>query len=89
VVAIPDAEIGNRLIACVVARDAADPGRLARACADRLPRYMRPESYVYFDALPLTSSGKTDRAALARRLRNGIPARGAPIAADIEGRSET
>ncbi|MYU21137.1 amino acid adenylation domain-containing protein [Streptomyces sp. SID8352] len=66
--ALPDAEITNRLTACVVVRGAPDPARLARVCAERLPRYMCPESFAFHDTLPLTSTGKTDRAALTRAL---------------------
>jgi L-proline---[L-prolyl-carrier protein] ligase len=68
VVAIPDVEITNRLAACVVTRGTPDPGRLAWVCAHRLPRYMRPEWFVFYDMLPLTSSGKVDRVGLLRDL---------------------
>lgn len=57
----------DRLVAHVVARDAADrdPQRLRRELATRLPAYMLPAGFVFVDALPLTASGKVDRMALA------------------------
>jgi L-proline---[L-prolyl-carrier protein] ligase len=77
-VAIPDNEFTNRLAACVVMRGTPAPERLARACSERLPRYMRPEWFVFYDALPLTSTGKVDRTALARDLVAHPPPRAAP-----------
>ncbi|MHA6757718.1 non-ribosomal peptide synthase/polyketide synthase [Streptacidiphilus sp. PAMC 29251] len=58
---------GSALVAYVVpARDAADPAgaELRAALAQKLPAAMVPEAYVLLDALPLTPSGKLDRAAL-------------------------
>lgn len=68
VIAVPDAVITNRLIAFVVSRDEPDPMRLAGFCAERLPRYMVPESFIFRAALPLTSTGKVDRTALSKEL---------------------
>ncbi|MGE2817426.1 amino acid adenylation domain-containing protein [Mycobacterium heidelbergense] len=67
-VAIPDPDITNRLAACVATCSPLDPGRLARVCSDRLPRYMRPEWFVFYDELPLTPTGKVDRHALLEDL---------------------
>lgn len=68
IIPVPDDEVGNRLLALVVA-DA--PGALsAKAvrdhCAARLPKYMVPEMIEFRDALPMTSTGKVDRPALLR-----------------------
>ncbi|MGW7533315.1 amino acid adenylation domain-containing protein [Amycolatopsis sp. NPDC054798] len=55
------------LVACVVlAGDAPDKpaGALREYAAGRLPRYMVPDRYQVVDTLPLTGSGKLDRAAL-------------------------
>ncbi|WP_275293435.1 AMP-binding protein [Amycolatopsis sp. La24] len=55
------------LVACVVlAGDAPDKpaGPLREYAAERLPRYMVPDRYQVVDMLPLTGSGKLDRAAL-------------------------
>ncbi|MGQ0715418.1 MAG: amino acid adenylation domain-containing protein [Gemmatimonadaceae bacterium] len=69
VVALPDDEIGSRLKAVVVPRDEQDApteSELATFCGGRLPRYMVPEAFVFRAELPHTSTGKTDRMALAR-----------------------
>ncbi|WP_420907351.1 amino acid adenylation domain-containing protein [Streptomyces scabichelini] len=57
---------GNALIAYVVpARDARpEPAELRAALGESLPAPMVPGAYVVLDALPLTPSGKLDRAAL-------------------------
>ncbi|NGO42305.1 amino acid adenylation domain-containing protein [Streptomyces sp. YC419] len=57
---------GSALIAYVVpTRDARpEPAELQAALADSLPAPMVPGAYVVLDALPLTPSGKLDRAAL-------------------------
>lgn len=66
VVAVPDDVVGNRLKAFVVSSDpAVDAGDLTRFCARLLPRYMVPEVFEFVAMLPKTSTGKTDRAALA------------------------
>ncbi|MET9359921.1 amino acid adenylation domain-containing protein [Streptomyces sp. NPDC006632] len=63
-------EVGGhkRLVAHLVAREgvARDqlPKRLHTHLSDRLPRHMVPEAYLVRDAMPLTSSGKTDRRGL-------------------------
>ena len=69
VVALPDDEIGSRLKAVIVPRDEQDApteSELASFCGGRLPRYMVPEAFVLRAELPHTSTGKTDRMALAR-----------------------
>jgi acyl-CoA synthetase (AMP-forming)/AMP-acid ligase II len=43
------------------------PGRLAAELADRLASFKRPRRIAVLDALPLTASGKPDRAEVARR----------------------
>lgn len=58
----PDARL-----AAYVAMDDGEPRDgplLRRHLASRLPSYMLPHDVVFVDALPLTSSGKVDRAAL-------------------------
>ncbi|HJU23365.1 MAG TPA: AMP-binding protein, partial [Casimicrobiaceae bacterium] len=58
----PDA----RLVAYVAMDEgqSRDGALLRRHLASRLPSYMVPHDVVFVDALPLTSSGKVDRAAL-------------------------
>jgi amino acid adenylation domain-containing protein len=67
VLAVPDEEITNRLIAIVVPApgNSPDEAALKQHCAGTLPRYMVPERIAFRDAFPRTSSGKVDRRALA------------------------
>ncbi|UJR83304.1 amino acid adenylation domain-containing protein [Sandaracinus amylolyticus] len=66
-VPVPDPIVGHLIRAFVVLADGVappSPGDLEQFCAERLPRYMLPESIEIVAELPLTSSGKTDRRAL-------------------------
>jgi hypothetical protein len=64
----PAAEHEIRLAAHVVPAPGAalSPAALRSFVAARLPAHMVPTAYVIVDALPLTSSGKVDHAALRR-----------------------
>jgi amino acid adenylation domain-containing protein/non-ribosomal peptide synthase protein (TIGR01720 family) len=78
VLALEDASgaSGNtHLAAFVVARStsALDPAQLASFVAARLPEYMVPASIAVLPALPLTSNGKIDRAALTALDRPEAP----------------
>jgi acyl-CoA synthetase (AMP-forming)/AMP-acid ligase II len=65
--AIPEEEIGHRIEAIVVCPNGAvTPTELARHCAERIPKYMIPETIEFRDALPKTSTGKIDRQQLVR-----------------------
>jgi amino acid adenylation domain-containing protein len=69
VVARDGGSAGLQLVACVVIADREEGLRAAAlrsALAAELPAYMIPAAFVFLDALPLTSHGKVDRAALAR-----------------------
>jgi amino acid adenylation domain-containing protein len=60
---------GGRLVAYVVreaGRDEACAAELSAHLRRRVPEYMVPVSYVMLDEMPLTSSGKIDRARLPR-----------------------
>jgi len=55
----------KRLVAYVVGDESAlEPGELRSFLAERLPEHMLPGAYVFLPALPLTRTGKLDRAAL-------------------------
>ncbi len=66
VLPVPDALIGNRLLATLVARTA-PPEDLMQFLAQRLPAYMLPQRLEWLESLPKTSTGKVDRQALAAR----------------------
>ncbi|AZS84185.1 amino acid adenylation domain-containing protein [Streptomyces griseoviridis] len=61
---------GQQLAATVITEGGAEPDALARRLRDhtrdRLPAHMVPARIVVADELPLTASGKTDRAQLMR-----------------------
>jgi amino acid adenylation domain-containing protein len=67
VIAVPDEEIGSRILAFLACAEAGvDPIAAVREyCGARLPRYMLPETFELLAELPKTSTGKTDRTALA------------------------
>lgn len=75
VVAIGDLPPQRRLMACVVAADgAARDDEVLRAHLRRsLPDHMIPSGFVWLEQLPLTPSGKVDRAALRSRLASPDP----------------
>jgi long-chain acyl-CoA synthetase len=54
---------GEKLVACIVARDPGSltPGVVRKRCADRLSPHKIPRDVVFLEALPVTSRGKLDR----------------------------
>ncbi|MFF1779371.1 amino acid adenylation domain-containing protein [Streptomyces virginiae] len=70
----------RRLVAYAVPAPAAvgrlDAGTLRTHARDRLPGYMVPAAVVLLDRLPVTASGKTDRAALPAPEATGTAWRG-------------
>jgi acyl-coenzyme A synthetase/AMP-(fatty) acid ligase len=67
-VAIPDDLVGNRIKAFVVPMDhnGLTVKELESHAAQKLPRYMVPESIEFRDELPKTSTGKINRPLLAK-----------------------
>lgn len=67
VIPIPDELIGNRIAAIIVpvSNRSIRKEDIIRHCSTRLPRYMIPEIMEFRDSLPMTSSGKVNRKALA------------------------
>ena len=66
VIAVPHDEFGCTLRGIVVAREnhALSRDELSAFCAQQLPGYMIPTEFEFRGALPKTSNGKIDRAAL-------------------------
>ncbi|MCC6657057.1 MAG: AMP-binding protein [Rhodocyclaceae bacterium] len=70
VVGAPDAEWGEIVVACVVAR----PGKALTAkaldalCLDHIARFKRPKRYVFLDTLPKNATGKVLKTELRKRL---------------------
>ncbi|MFJ9810749.1 class I adenylate-forming enzyme family protein [Streptomyces sp. NPDC101158] len=81
-VGVPDPLMGERLTACVVARDGQRPTTddlSAYLTARGVDRHKHPEHVLILEQLPLTAAGKPDRAELRRRVadeRIAIPVRG-------------
>jgi acyl-coenzyme A synthetase/AMP-(fatty) acid ligase len=74
VVAVPDEEAGNLLLASAVLRDGAtvtDTGLIAH-CASRIPRYMVPQQVVLKERLPRTLNGKFDRVRIAGEMASRL-----------------
>jgi L-proline---[L-prolyl-carrier protein] ligase len=86
VVAIPDELLGNRIRAFVVRVEGSGltSKELEAFCVRQLPKYMVPERIEFHDALPKTSSGKTDRTALGGGQRADIQGRPAPAPAAVQ-----
>jgi amino acid adenylation domain-containing protein len=62
VVAKPDEELGVKLTAFLSCREPKRPSliELKRFCAEHLPLYMIPDAFSWHEALPKTSTDKTD-----------------------------
>jgi acyl-CoA synthetase (AMP-forming)/AMP-acid ligase II len=70
VLGVPDALRGQRLVACIVTRDAdLRPIDIRQHCAGRLAAHKIPRAFVLVDDLPRDARGKTDRRALEALIR--------------------
>ncbi|WP_240138473.1 amino acid adenylation domain-containing protein [Streptomyces sp. MUM 178J] len=72
-VPVLDGDGGTELHAYVVPAEGAAPeaAELRGRCLEELPRYMVPGAFHLVDGFPRTSTGKTDRCALATRADRG------------------
>ncbi len=63
VAGVPDADLGSRVVAWIVASDAAtvDPQALAEFCRAHLAGFKRPREFRFVSALPRTAAGKLQR----------------------------
>jgi amino acid adenylation domain-containing protein len=66
VVPVPDDLVTNRIKAFVAARSDLRDTDLLKFCADRIPRYMVPETFEFRESLAKTSTGKIDRQQLTQ-----------------------
>ena len=74
VLAAPDARRGQQIVACVVpaASQALHAIDVRRFCAERLAPHKIPRTILFLKSIPLTSRGKTDRAALEELIRGHL-----------------
>ena len=66
IVAVPDEQIGNAILAFVTVTSG-DAASIQSAIAKKLPPYMIPSPISVEEALPRTSSGKIDKQALTKK----------------------
>jgi len=73
VIAVPDAEWGEAVKACVVVRDGATVAAddLIEHCRSRIASYKKPRTVDFIDALPRLFNGKIDKKALRARYWQG------------------
>ena len=74
VLAAPDAQRGQQIVACVVPA-ASHPLQaidVRRFCAERLAPHKIPRIVLFLKKIPLTSRGKTDRSALEELIRGHL-----------------
>ncbi|MCI0572966.1 MAG: AMP-binding protein, partial [Myxococcaceae bacterium] len=73
VLGLPDADLGERVVAVVVARatPAPSPDALADFCKERLASFKKPRQVVLADALPRNALGKVQKHVLRERLLAG------------------
>jgi len=75
VLGVPDARLGERVVAAVQLAPgaAADAGALRAHCAAALARYKVPEQWVFVDSLPRNAMNKVVKAELRPRFTEGRP----------------
>jgi acyl-CoA synthetase (AMP-forming)/AMP-acid ligase II len=68
VVAVPDAEMGERVGALIVATESLTDEDVRTFCADRLARFKLPERIAFAGEIPYNDTGKVDRRAVVALL---------------------
>jgi fatty-acyl-CoA synthase len=74
VVGVPHERYGEEVLACVIARDPADPPTLEEVrafCAGQLAHYKVPSRVRILDSFPMTVSGKVRKVELRERFADG------------------
>lgn len=80
VLGAPDARLGERVVAFVVAALPLQAEQVAAHCRERIARYKVPRDIRFVDALPRAADGAVDRAALKTLCAGPAPARLLPRA---------
>jgi amino acid adenylation domain-containing protein len=72
VVALPHPDSGMRIISYLVAASASPPSvvQMKAFCNQHLPAYMNPDFFIFIDALPRTSTDKTDYQGLIKKFES-------------------
>lgn len=71
VIGIPDAEWGEKVVACVVRKRDCTEADILEYCRSRLAPYKRPKAVAFFDTLPETATGKVLKSELKKALITG------------------
>ncbi|MCD6075376.1 MAG: AMP-dependent synthetase and ligase, partial [Rhodospirillales bacterium] len=58
VIGIPDKEWGEKVVACVIAKEPMTEAELIDFCRDKLGGPKRPKNVVFMDKFPTNASGK-------------------------------
>ncbi|TFC55512.1 MULTISPECIES: class I adenylate-forming enzyme family protein [unclassified Cryobacterium] len=69
----PDAVVGTRVVAAVIAAPVVDAARLRNACISALAGEHRPRDFFRLTELPVTTAGKVSRGLLARWIEEEDP----------------
>ncbi len=71
VLGLPDADLGEQVVAVIVPKDGAQPDatEIIAFCRERLASYKKPRRVVYVESLPRNALGKVQKHLLAQRLR--------------------